>query len=151
MNKNTISKIKLNGIIYDINDLSKASIESVEELTSISTNNNLLLSSAHNKINKLLSNIDGNSQSIQYGYINEYGMFQELDLSSDYIIPPRKTVNQLILPMSECSPLGLLKQIIRKNGKSNMKYIVVKNKQIYILFPVGKPMYQFTLSLTSTL
>ena len=57
----TISRIKLGGTIYDIIDTSKASIESVEELTSITTSNSLLLNNANSKLDTLLNRISGNN------------------------------------------------------------------------------------------
>lgn len=56
--ENTISNISLNGETYTINDSSKATIESVEELTSITTTNNDLLTTANSKLDQLLQRIN---------------------------------------------------------------------------------------------
>lgn len=61
MSESTISTIKLGGQIYNINDSSKATIESVENLTTIVTENKTLLTNTHSKLDELLNKINGNS------------------------------------------------------------------------------------------
>ena len=59
----TISKIKLSGVTYTIDDLSKASIESVLEFGEITSENNSLLTFANSKLDELLNRINGSIKS----------------------------------------------------------------------------------------
>ena len=55
----TISKIKLSGTTYAINDSTKAGLEEISALTNVAQNNTELLNNAQTKLDQLLSKVEG--------------------------------------------------------------------------------------------
>ena len=83
----TISKIKIKNIEYQIDDTSKASLESVNQLTELTTLGNESLNLANSKLDELINKVKGEKYYVCNGEIDKenktwtaYEVFDEADV-----------------------------------------------------------------------